>query len=216
MKVISSFLFGILCSYSATSVVVSSEVSTPEVRITPERSSEKNRPQNTGGEQLQKKRKIQDEPDIPSLIDINEIYKRLEYKSDVLNQTLPRAVKALEQIHRELQQKALSYKSQNFEHATELARIGGEIKSLSSSIAIILKNLESKDYHNNKTLINTSLAVSGSGALLPLLRSITQTLSKTHDTREINCDALEDTARKIYEVTQDIQVEDFELSDEYS
>ncbi|MBW8309339.1 MAG: hypothetical protein K0M45_06860 [Candidatus Paracaedibacteraceae bacterium] len=212
MKAISSFLFCVLSVSS--SISLAAEISIPKTIPTHKRFLEQEQPQRLKETRPRKLNRAQDnQSPLPSL-NTNEIHKRLEYKSDSLNHILPPAVISLERIYSELQTRALHYKIHNFERATELAQTGGAIKSLLSSISITLKNLKSKNYSDNQILLNASLAICGSGALLPEFNNITQTLSEAADTKDIDFNILKEAGQKIYQITQDIQVEGFTLSNE--
>ena len=96
-------------------------------------------------------------------------------------------------------------KEVNFERATELATLGSYGFVLHKSSSTLLQNvMPLKSSKSGKVILNAGLAIMGSGSLKSQIDDFIRILSSSDDTRDISCEMLNESSKKIASVTADI------------
>ena len=131
----------------------------------------------------------------------SEIVGRLEVKANVLRKNLPLAMESLDNIRGILKVKANSYKEQDISQAVELARYATSIDMLITSMHNVM-NFLSKNAKEDMTSV--SLAIIGSGTFKESIDNLTEFLSQSTITKDIDCTILNQVSAKIYTITKDI------------
>jgi len=139
---------------------------------------------------------------------MEDVQKRLNEKTIVLKTELPKVIGSFQQIQETLKVKALAYKNSNFEQATNLTTIGSQVFGLVRSAQLILSNVSSEEG------VNKSLAIISSGALTGHTDALIKLLENSEATHNISLDLLKESNAKIQEITQDVDIKQYTLSED--
>ena len=135
----------------------------------------------------------------------SEINRRLEVKAELLTTEIPKLQDQLTEVVEELRVRIATSKEVNFERATELATLGSYGFVLHKSSSTLLQNvMPLKSSKSGKVILNASLAIMGSGSLKSQIDDFIRILSSSDDTRDISCEMLNESSKKIASVTADI------------
>ena len=140
-----------------------------------------------------------------NVITLDKVRERLEYKAVVLTAELPKAHKYLTTLESELTKKARELRDEDFRRASDLAVLASGIKVVTNSTNKILHNLKERDYSEERSLVNVSMAIMASGALKNQLDQIIISLCESPDTRGINPEILRLVSGSIHTITKDIE-----------
>lgn len=140
----------------------------------------------------------------------NDKLEILNNKSKILISELPKLILSFKKIEENIKEKIRINKN-NFNRASELASLGGNVISLSKTASLILNNVSPMVHSDidEKVLLNASLAIIGSGALKDHIEDFIDFVSNStdnSDNKDIDLEDLKLSCEKIKEITNDIQI----------
>lgn len=139
-------------------------------------------------------------------IDWDDVNKKLEYKANILEKTIPEVKRELTKIKELLIDKSKKVKEEKkLERSVYLSNSALGVGFIANSADVIIRNLQGRNLLEEKSRLRVSMAIIASGSLKDRLKKVVDLLNTGDDTSDINHTILSKVINDIHEVTKDIE-----------